>query len=62
MRTYIQPKKTPVMKNVTEKLSKEDSPVDKLNSGDTEQKAVAKEPEIIVYLPSCKRRALMLKL
>ncbi len=58
----MQPKKAPIMKHITKKMSKEDvttSSVLESNSGGEGQKALAKEPEIIVYLPSCKKSIIL---
>jgi hypothetical protein len=54
----MQPKKAPIMKHIiVEKQSKEDatSSVHKSNTEDKGQKATSDEPEVIVYVPSCKR-------
>ena len=55
----MQPKKAPVhvLKHIAKKLSKEDITTHKLNPEDEGQNAIADhdEPEVIVYVPSCKR-------
>jgi hypothetical protein len=52
----MQPKKAPIMKHIVEKQSKEDpiSSAHKSNTEDEGQRATADEPEVIVYVPSCK--------
>ena len=53
----MQPKKAPMLKHIAEKLTKEDITAHKLNPEDKGQNATADhdEPEVIVYVPSCKR-------
>lgn len=42
----MQPKKTPIMKHIAPSLA---------NPEGEQQKATTDEPEVIVYVPSCKR-------
>ena len=51
----MQPKKAPILKHIAEKQSEEGVTAHKLNPEDGGQKATANEPEVIVYVPSCKR-------
>ena len=51
----MQPKKTPMLKHITEKQSEEGITTHSLNPEGERQKATADEPEVIVYVPSCKR-------
>ena len=50
----MQPKKAPMLKHIAEKQSEEGVTAHKLNPEDEGQKATANEPEVIVYVPSCK--------